>query len=109
MAVGLSPAAYSYYGGPETGPQKTTEPLVNTNPIPSGGEAKIQVMNYSYRQTKKKAASFLVNATTGWTSIQEPGIGQGPLKNWTEYSLELHLLKIHSRGGSYYTPGLDGG
>ena len=23
---------------------------------------------------------------------------QGPLKKWTEHSLELHLLKIHSRG-----------
>ena len=53
MAVGSSPAAYSYYGGPETGPQKTTEPLVNTNPIPFGGEAKIQVMDYSYCPIKK--------------------------------------------------------
>ena len=36
-------------------------------------------------------------------------VNQGPLKKWTEHSQELHLLKIHSRGGSYYTPGLDGG
>ena len=34
---------------------------------------------------------------------------QGPLKKWTEHSQELHLLKIHGRGGSYYTPGLDWG
>ena len=34
---------------------------------------------------------------------------QGPLKKWMEHSQELHLSKIHSRGGSYYTPGLDGG
>ena len=34
---------------------------------------------------------------------------QGPLKKWTKNSQELHLLKIHIRGGSYYTPGLDGG
>ena len=36
-------------------------------------------------------------------------INQGPLKKWTKHSQELHLLKIHSRGGSYYTLGLDGG
>ena len=30
---------------------------------------------------------------------------QGPLKKWTEHSPELHLLKIHRRGSSYYTPG----
>ena len=34
---------------------------------------------------------------------------QGPLKKWTEHSQELHLLKIHSRGGSNYTLGLNGG
>ena len=26
------------------------------------------------------------------------GLGQGPLKKWTEHSQELHLFKIHSRG-----------
>ena len=36
-------------------------------------------------------------------------IKQGPLKKWAEHSQELHLLKIHSRGDSYYTQGLDGG
>ena len=36
-------------------------------------------------------------------------VSQGPLKKWTEHSQELHLLKLHSREGSYYTPGLDGG
>ena len=36
-------------------------------------------------------------------------VNQGHLKKWTEHSQELHLLKIHSRRGSYYTPGLDGG
>ena len=36
-------------------------------------------------------------------------LAQGPLKKWTEHSQDLHLLKIHSRGGSYYTLGLDGG
>ena len=46
-------------------------------------------------------------ATTA--TAQEFVIGQGPLKKWTEHSQELHLLKIHSRGGSYNTPGLDGG
>ena len=33
----------------------------------------------------------------------------GPLKKWTDHSQELHLLKIHSRWGSYYTRGLDEG
>ena len=41
--------------------------------------------------------------------IWEGSSTQGPLKKWTEHSQELHLLKIHSKGGSYYTPGLDGG
>ena len=41
--------------------------------------------------------------------VDDRYIGQGPLKKWTEHSQELHLLKIHSRGGSYNTPGLDGG
>ena len=37
-------------------------------------------------------------------------LAQGPLKKWTEHSQELHLLKLHKgEGGSYYTPGLDGG
>ena len=43
----------------------------------------------------------------------KPGLGrtlvQGPLKKWTEHSLELYLLKIHNRLGSYYTTGLDEG
>ena len=44
-----------------------------------------------------------------WFGFSEDIITQGPLKKWTEHSHELHLLKIHSRGSSYYTPGLDGG
>ena len=35
----------------------------------------------------------------------KPKSSQGPLKKWMEHSQELHL----SRGGSYYTQGLDGG
>ena len=30
---------------------------------------------------------------------------EGPLKKWTEHSLELHLLKIHSRGAPITTRG----
>jgi len=41
--------------------------------------------------------------------IEYVDLTQGPLKKWTEHSQELYLLKIHSRGGSYYTPWLDGG
>ena len=33
---------------------------------------------------------------------------QGPLKKWTEHSLNLHILNIHRRGGSNHTLGLDG-
>ena len=36
-------------------------------------------------------------------------LNQGPLKKWTEHSQEMHLLKIHSSGGFYYTSALDGG
>jgi hypothetical protein len=35
----------------------------------------------------------------GYESNSVPG--QGPLKKWTEHSQELHLLKMHSRGGFY--------
>ena len=34
---------------------------------------------------------------------------QGSLKKWTGHSQELYLLKIHSRGGFFYNPRLDGG
>ena len=33
---------------------------------------------------------------------------KGPLKKWTEHSLDLHLLKIHSRGASITPLGWSG-
>ena len=53
-----------------------------------------------YSITQRKLAVFLRELSY---------LIQGPLKKWTEHSQELYLLKIHSKGGSYYTPGLDGG
>ena len=38
-----------------------------------------------------------VNYVLGGSSIANL-LMQGPLKKWTEHSLELYLLKIHSRG-----------
>ena len=45
----------------------------------------------------------------GCTLFGNSAVEQGPLKKWMEHSQELGLLKIHSRGGSYYTSGLAGG
>ena len=35
---------------------------------------------------------------------QKTSLMQGPLKKWTEHSHELHLLKIHSKGGLLLHP-----
>ena len=59
-------------------------------------------------ENMKKHQAFLPSGfSSNLAALQM--VSQGPLKKWTEHSQELHLLKIHSRGGSYYTPGLDGG
>ena len=58
-------------------------------------------LNISYNVFKsflKEISSCELFARSDWV------LNQGPLKKWTKHSQELHLLKIHSRGGAPNTP-----
>ena len=70
---------------------------------------KFMFQNVAYRPNVYKLGKWHKKSRVILQNFNSWMINQGPLKKWTEHSQELHLLKIHSRGGSYYTPGLDGG
>ena len=70
-------------------------------------EGKKQFLFVKNKLSEIKTFDVIIEDHQKWVETRNR-LAQGHVKKWTEHSQELHLLKRHSRGGSYYTPGLDG-